>query len=127
MHALAQSLNKNPSNIVNLNLSYNSLTFRENQMEQFFHSEDFLEQFCEYLEQTKSLVHIDLSGLNFEKEQLEAICPLLGKVTSLIGIHLSDMGIKRNPEDPDNDLMLEILDYFGIDDSYSKEPKAIMN
>lgn len=96
-------------------------------MEQFFHSEDFLEQFCEYLEQTKSLVHIDLSGLNFEKEQLEAICPLLGKVTSLIGIHLSDMGIKRNPEDPDNDLMLEILDYFGIDDSYSKEPKAIMN
>jgi len=39
-------------------------------MDQFFHSEDFLEQFCEYLEQTKSLLHIDLSGLNFEKEQL---------------------------------------------------------
>jgi len=37
------------------------------------------------------------------------------------------MGIKRNPEDPDNDLMLEILDYFGIDDTYSKEPKTIVN
>ena len=86
-----------------------------------------MEQFCGYLEKSQTLLHIDLSGLNFEKEQLQVICPLLGSVTSLVGIHLSDMGIKRNPEDPDNDLMLEVLDYFGIDDSYAKEPKAVVN
>jgi|APSaa5957512535_1039671.scaffolds.fasta_scaffold356235_1 hypothetical protein len=42
-----------------------------------------------------------------------------------MGLHLSDMGIKRNEEDPDNDLLLEVLDYFGVDDSFIKEAKAI--
>ena len=29
------------------------------------------------------------------------------------------MGIKRNYENPEDDLMMEILDYFGIDENYS--------
>ena len=37
-----------------------------------------------------------------------------------MAVHLSDMGIKRNEEDPDQDLMLEVLDYFGIDNSFIK-------
>ena len=37
-------------------------------MEQFYNSEDFLEQFCLYLEKTTSLAHLDISGLNLERE-----------------------------------------------------------
>ena len=74
---------------------------------------------------TKSLNHIDLSGLSFEQEQLQILCPLLSQVETLMGLHLSDMGIKRNEEDPDNDLLLEVLDYFGVDDTFIKEAKAV--
>jgi len=30
------------------------------------------------------------------------------------------MGIKRNEDDPDNDLMLDVLDHFGIDNGFLK-------
>lgn len=118
LHSISRSLHKNPNQIVNLNISYNSVTFKELQVDQFFNSEDFFDQFCEYLEETESLNHIDLSGLSFGREQLNIICPLLTQINTLMAVHLSDMGIKRNEEDPDNDLMLEVLDYFGIDNSF---------
>jgi hypothetical protein len=124
---MANSLKSNPNNIMNLNLSYNSITFKEAQMDQFFNSEDFFESFCEYLEKTQSLNHIDLSGLNFEREQLQVLCPLLNAVNTLVAIHLSDMDIKRNLDDPDNDLMLEVLDHFGIDEAYAKEQQHTVN
>jgi hypothetical protein len=103
---MAESLLRNPNMIMNLNLSYNSVSFKEHQQDQCFNSEDFLETFCEYLEQTNSLIHIDLSGLSFERAQLKMLCPRLVAIKPLIGVHLSDMGIKRNPRDPDNDIML---------------------
>jgi len=112
---ISKSLNRFPNNILHLNLSYNSLNFKENPMDSFFNSEDFLEQFCEYLHGTSKLKHLDISGLNFEREQLKTICLILVEVQSLLAVHLSGMGIKRNEEDPDNDLMLELLDVFGID------------
>ena len=59
---------------------------------------------------------MDLSGLSFEKEQLKILCPILITIDSLAAIHLSGMGIKRNEKNPRDDLMLEILDYFGISD-----------
>jgi len=90
------------------------------QVDQFFNSEDFFDQLCEYLEVTESLNHIDLSGLSFGAEQLTILCPLLAEIATLMAVHLSDMGIKRNEEDPDNDLMLEVLDHFGIDNSFIK-------
>lgn len=71
--------------------------------------------------------HIDLSGLSFEREQLQVLCPLLNAINTLVAIHLSDMDIKRNQEDPDNDLMLEVLDHFGIDESYAKEHQHTVN
>jgi len=37
-----------------------------------------------------------------------------------MAVHLSDMGIKRNEDDPDNDLMLDVLDHFGIDNGFFK-------
>ena len=42
-------------------------------------------------------------------------------MSTLIGVHLSDNGIRRNYDDPDNDLMLKVLDHFGINDCYWKE------
>ena len=53
---------------MNLNLSYNSLTFVESKKEIFYNSEDFFDELCDYLKFTKILNHIDLSGLSFEKE-----------------------------------------------------------
>ena len=69
-------------------------------------------------------MHIDLSGLTFGRDQLSIICPLLSQINTLMGAHLSDMGIKRNEDDPDNDLMLEVLDYFGIDNSFTNTKKS---
>ena len=94
-------------------------------MDSFFNSEDFLEEFCGYLRGTTKLKHLDISGLSFEREQLKTICLLLVEVPSLLAVHLSGMGIKRNEEDPDDDLMLELLDVFGIDKaSVSQQRKA---
>ena len=115
MFRISKSLNKCPDNILSLNLSYNSLNFKENPVDSFFNSEDFLEQFVEYLQTTTTLNHLDISGISFEKEQLKTICLILASISSLIAVHLTGMGIKRNEDDPDNDLMLEILDVFGID------------
>ena len=111
---------------MNLNLGYNSLTFLEpanNQKEIFYNSEDCFEQLCEYLQETQHLVHLDLSGLSFQKEQIKVLCPILVGIDSLAAIHLSGMGIKRNDENPRDDLMVEVLDYFGISESYDQVPR----
>ena len=55
------------------------------------------------------------------------LCPRLVSIKTLIGVHLSDMGIKRNPTDPENDIMLLVLDFFGIDDTNFKNKKATKN
>ena len=71
MFMIAKSLNEAENVIMNLNLGYNSLTFLEpanNQKEIFYNSEDCFEQLCEYLQATQYLVHLDLSGLSFQKE-----------------------------------------------------------
>ena len=55
MFLIATALKESGTNIMNLNLSYNSLTFVEpknNYRENFYNSEDFFEEFCEYLQQT---------------------------------------------------------------------------
>ena len=80
---ISKSLNSFPNNILNLNLSYNSLNFKENPMESFFNSEDFLEQFCAYLSATSTLKHLDISGLNFGKHQLAELCPIIAAVDNL--------------------------------------------
>jgi hypothetical protein len=48
---------------------------------------------------------------------------MLIRIDSLVAIHLSGMGINRNDDNPREDLMLEILDYFGINESYDTFPR----
>ena len=115
---------------MNLNLSYNSLTFVQNNTnyaDQYFQSEDAFESLCEYLQTTQTLVHLDLSGLSFEREQLKILSPILTKVNTLVAIHLSGMGIIRNEKNPEDDLMLEVLDYFGISSDFDSVPKQNVN
>jgi len=52
MCKIAQSLLKVPNNIMNLNISYNSLSFKEIQSEHYYKSIDFFEVFCQYLATT---------------------------------------------------------------------------
>ena len=96
-----------------LNLSYNSVCFHENTHDQFYDSIEFLNSFTQYLQATRSLVHLDLSGLSFNDEHLLELSHIITKMPTLLAIHLSDVGICHS-----NDLMLHILECFGISDKY---------
>jgi Ran GTPase-activating protein (RanGAP) involved in mRNA processing and transport len=77
---ICESLKDSKNALMNINLSYNSLCFIEptnDQKEMFFNSEDFFQELCDFLEETKNLVHLDLSGLSFQREQLTALCAIL--------------------------------------------------
>jgi len=37
------------------------------------------------------------------------------------------MGIKRNEDNPREDLMIELLDYFGIAETYDQFPRQNVN
>jgi hypothetical protein len=112
---ISSALKENLRNLRNLNLSYNSLYFDENNRE-LQHSEDFMENFNEYLENTKMLNHLDISGMNFGKEELKLICATLSANETLLAIHISDNGLRSESE-----LLLEILDMFGIGENALKD------
>jgi len=63
----------------------------------------------EYLKVTDALNHIDLSGMNFQKEQLHELCEHLCGSPNLLAIHLNDNGLQH-----DDEFMGDILGYFGI-------------
>ena len=73
---IATCLYKKPENMINLDLSYNSLYYDEHHPQEgrTDASEDFLTTFLEYLKLTKCLVHLNLSGLNFEPKELFVLC-----------------------------------------------------
>ena len=59
------------------------------------------------------LNHLDLSGMNYDKENLIKICEGISCCPNLMGIHFNDNNIidKRN-----EDYFSEILSIFAIDD-----------
>ena len=103
----------------NLNLSYNSLYFDETNRD-LPNSEEFLENFTEFLENTRMLNHLDISGMNFGKEELKALCATLSQSDTLISVHLSDNGLRS-----DQEMMSEVLDMFGIGENALKDPYEI--
>lgn len=126
MFMITKALNEHDHVLMNLNLGYNSLNFNEptgEYKEIFYNSEDCFEQLCEYLQKSLYLIHIDLSGLSFQREQLKVLCPILVQINSLVAVHLSGMGLHKNEENQDDDLMVEILNYFGISDDFDQKPK----
>jgi Ran GTPase-activating protein (RanGAP) involved in mRNA processing and transport len=100
---LAEEFKSNPYHIRSLNLSYNQLRNDEA-------SDSFIELMSEYLKVTDILNHLDLSGMNFNGDQMREITEYICNSPNLLGVHLNDNGIAR-----DKELMLEILDKFGLD------------
>lgn len=62
------------------------------------------------------LNHLDISGMNFGKEELKALCATLSQSDTLISIHLCDNSLRSDPE-----LMLEIIDMFGVTEDALKD------
>jgi len=85
-----------------LNLSYNTLNFDENHPDDQQASEDFIDNFREYIDMTSKLIHLDLSGLNLGVEQLEELCPILATCDNLQCLHLSDNQIREDAELSEN-------------------------
>ena len=66
------------------------------------------------------LNHLDICGMNFGKEELKALCGTLSSSDTLIAVHLSDNGLRSDPE-----MMLEVLDMFGIGEDALKDDYEI--
>lgn len=63
----------------------------------------------EYLKVTDILNHLNLSGMNFHYNHLVDLSAQICNCPNLLAVHLSDNGIIR-----DQELMVDILDYFGL-------------
>ena len=86
----------------NLNLAYNSLSADEE-------SNEFIDTFSNYLNKS-ILSHLNVSGMNLNKDQLLKLSVSAAGNDYLIAIHLSDNNIVFS-----EDLFEEILDIFGLD------------
>ena len=102
----------------NLNIAYNSLVQPPQDQELSFNaqneeliaSRDFVNHLCEFIKKNELLNHLDVSGMNFSKEQLLLVAEAaLCQSESLLAIHLSDNGIRFDLETRD-----EILDMMGL-------------
>lgn len=93
-------------------------------------SEEFIENLIEYVNGSQTLNHLDISGLNlgrdynpdkyhyqYDVERHNSTAPILALAVALaqsdylLGIHLSDNGLRA-----DEELLLEVLDMFGLDE-----------
>lgn len=71
---------------------------------------EFVDNICEYMKKNDILNHVDLSGMNFNNDQvLQVADTALTFSESLLAIHLSDNGIRF-----DQELRDEILDMMGL-------------
>lgn len=84
---LAENLALYPDLVRFLNLSYIEINTTEESKK---YTELFLQQFLSYLELTKVLTHINLTGMDFTKDQLLAISRALANSGQVQAIHLSD-------------------------------------
>jgi hypothetical protein len=87
MAKIAKSLRSQPDVLRNLNISYNSLNFNDEKYVLFYKeylpdenvlaSFKFFASFCQYLSKAKDLIHLDICGLNFKKQQYDELLPLI--------------------------------------------------
>ena len=134
------------STLRNLNLSYNSLHIDECAAEDG-PNEEFIENLIEFITYSEVLNHLDISGMNLGRDYnpekfayqswiqrhnttapILAICSALSSSYTIMSMHLSDNGLRD-----DEELFLEVLDNFGLDQmSLQKDigfvdPKTIKN
>ena len=112
-----------------VNLSYNTLDFDlgqhsagkviEAKHKTMEYSNSFLNNLLEFLQhEDMELNHIDLSGMQLQRDQLVKICHALVKMPHMSAVHLNDNGINNfgqmNTIDDENETKLELMDIFGI-------------
>jgi len=114
-------------NIRNLNLSYNSLIFDETAKDPL-PSDQFIENLLEFIQTSRALNHLDISGMKLGRDYNPDTCNFGGDVerhtstaaivplalacaesSYIAGVHMSDNGVRN-----DTELFLEILDIFGL-------------
>ena len=77
----------------NLSLSHNMLCHDENHQE-YESSEMFVQNLIQYLKESRSMTHLDLSAMILTRRQTLAIGNACSLSESLIGVHFSDNGIR---------------------------------
>ena len=80
------SLIENSSIMRNLNLSYNSLL--NDKM-----GSEFVKNLIQFVQQSESICHLDLSGMLFKKEEIVEICKVVSAHPEMMGVHLTDNGL----------------------------------
>ena len=122
-------------NIRNLNISYNSLYFDETN-QKTLPSEEFIENMIEYVNNSKVINHLDISGMNLGRNynpdkylyqsdvgKHNSNAPILTLALAIsqnefmLGIHMSDNGLRK-----DEEVLMELLDMFGLDEACTRPP-----
>ena len=109
-----------------LNLSYNTLLFEdsgpspnallENKPDDVKYSNQFIDNFVEFLQQNDNFNHVDFSGMGFKREQLIKLGLAVAQhAPMLLGLHLNDVGL--NDENM-TETRLELLDIFGFNEGH---------
>lgn len=92
-----------------VNISYNTLNFAHEESTEYLDSMAVLENLDELFSNGIILNHFNMSGMNFTMDKIKLLCESIIKNDMLMSIHMNDNGITL-----DYELMLEILDMFGI-------------
>jgi len=121
---ISEELKNAPYWIKKLDLSYNTLNFTTNPPD-IEHSKKFVRDICLFLDLTDLLNHIDISGMNFDDQNLTQVCEKLACCPNLMAIHLNDYHLlePRNAE-----LLKEIFCVFKIEENETVcRGKQVMN
>ena len=70
----------------------------------------FLENIIEIIESSRIINHVNLSGMNIERDDILQICKSCQNSQMLMSIHLSDNGIIQL----DEEFLIEVLIFFGL-------------
>lgn len=58
--------------------------------------DEFITNLCEYFQEPDNILnHIDISGMNFDRDSIFKICSALSQNENLLCIHLSDNGLRK--------------------------------
>lgn len=95
-----------------VNLSYNNLDFRDETSQEYKDSDEFLQNLEILFKHGVILNHFNASGMNFTHDKIKYLCGSIIENKMLMSLHLNDNGITS-----DSNVMLEILDIFGIQQS----------
>jgi len=71
---------------------------------------EFMEHLVHYVNNTKFLNHLDISGMGFDHQNLLRLANELVEVDSLVGLHMSDLGINE-----DREFAEELLQVFAVE------------